>query len=321
MQVREINTSEKETYFELAKNLGSVFNSQEWLSIYDNDVKLIGIFDKQEKLYGGFFYFLGKRGPLKHINNPPFTPNIGLFFISKSQNPAKQMSEEKSIMNSIADYFLNLNPGILTIAFQPKWVDMQAFIWKDFKVIPNYTYQTDLALSKDEFLKLCAPEKRNEIKKAIKDQITVAPEKDYNIVKQLVLKTYGRQNVNNDIKLLDKILFEFATSENSFALVARQNDKPVSCSFCIYDKNTVYYLLGGYDQKLKHTGAGSMVLQKSIEHAKDLGLKLFDFEGSMLQDVEKFFRGFGGKLTPYFTVNRAKLPVEMGLKFIKRSQF
>ncbi len=321
MQIREINQSEREAYFDLAKSLGSIFNSQQWLQVYVDDVKLIGIFDKQEKLSGGFFYFDGKRGFLKHISNPPFTPHIGLFFNIKSQNPAKQLSEQKAIMNSIADYFLNINPGILTISFQPKWIDMQAFIWKNFKVIPNYTYQTELSLSNDEFLQLCSPEKRNEIKKAIKDQITVAPEKDYSIVKQLVLKTYGRQNVNNDIKLLDRILFEFATPENSFALVARDNNKTVSCSFCIYDDNTAYYLLGGYDEDLKHTGAGSMVLQKSIEHAKELGLKLFDFEGSMLQEVEKFFRGFGGKLTPYFTVNRAKLPVELGLKFIKRSQF
>lgn len=321
MKVRNINNSETDAYFKLAQSLGSVFNSQSWLQLYGDDVKLIGIFDKQEKLIGGFYYFAGKRGFLKHINNPPFTPNIGLFFNVKSQNPAKLMSEQKAVMNSIADYFINLNPGILTISFQPKWIDTQPFIWKNFKVIPNYTYQIDLTPLMDEISKNFSPEKRNEIKKAEKDGVVVKQETDYSIVKQLVLKTYDRQSVNNDLKLLDKILFEFAKPENSFAFVAWQDEKPVSCSFCIYDNKTAYYLLGGYDEKLKHSGAGSLVLKNAISYAKEIDLKVFDFEGSMLQEVEKFFRAFGGKLVPYFTLNRAKLPVEMALKFIKRSQF
>jgi lipid II:glycine glycyltransferase (peptidoglycan interpeptide bridge formation enzyme) len=321
MQIREINQSETDTYFQLAESLGSVFNSQSWLQLYGGDVKLIGIYDKQEKLIGGFHYFVGKRGFLKHINNPPFTPNMGLFFNLKSQNPAKRMSEQKAVMNALASYFIHLKPGILTIAFQPKWIDMQAYIWKGFKVIPNYTYQMDLAPSMDEISKGFSPEKRNEIKKAEKDGVVIKPETDYSIVKQLVLKTYDRQNVNNDLELLDRILFEFAKPENSFAFVAWQDDKPVSCSFCIYDNNTAYYLLGGYDDKRKHSGAGSLVLKNAIKHAKEIGLEVFDFEGSMLQEVEKFFRAFGGKLVPYYTLNLAKLPVEIALKFIKRSQF
>jgi hypothetical protein len=31
--------------------------------------------------------------------------------------------------------------------------------------------------------------------------------------------------------------------------------------------------------------------------------------------------GFGGELEPYFTVNKANLPLEMGLKFRKRELF
>ena len=36
----------------------------------------------------------------------------------------------------------------------------------------------------------------------------------------------------------------------------------------------------------------------SIEKAKELGCSTFDFEGSMLKGVEKFFRGFGPELVP-----------------------
>jgi hypothetical protein len=37
--------------------------------------------------------------------------------------------------------------------------------------------------------------------------------------------------------------------------------------------------------------------------------------------IEHFLRSFGGKLTPYFTVNKAWLPIEMALKIKKRQFF
>ena len=33
---------------------------------------------------------------------------------------------------------------------------------------------------------------------------------------------------------------------------------------------------------------------------------MFDFEGSMLRPVERFFRGFGSLQTPYLRVSRAR---------------
>jgi hypothetical protein len=52
-----------------------------------------------------------------------------------------------------------------------------------------------------------------------------------------------------------------------------------------------------------------------------LGLRAFDFEGSVVPAIERHFRGFGGTLTPYFRVNKAWLPIEMVLKFFKRRLF
>ena len=35
--------------------------------------------------------------------------------------------------------------------------------------------------------------------------------------------------------------------------------------------------------------------------------KLFDFEGSMHERIEKFYRGFGARLTPYFVISKNNL--------------
>ena len=44
---------------------------------------------------------------------------------------------------------------------------------------------------------------------------------------------------------------------------------------------------------------------------EELGLNQFDFEGSMVPPIELFFRKFGGKLTPYYTVSLTKLSVKL----------
>jgi hypothetical protein len=40
---------------------------------------------------------------------------------------------------------------------------------------------------------------------------------------------------------------------------------------------------------------------------------VFDFEGSMLRPVERFFRAFGSRQTPYLRVSRARLHARAAL--------
>ena len=77
--------------------------------------------------------------------------------------------------------------------------------------------------------------------------------------------------------------------------------------YIVWDERIGYYLLGGYDPKESHHGASAIAMWEAIKFTKEeLGLNQFDFEGSMIQPVEQFFRKFGGKLTPYYTVSCAK---------------
>ena len=193
--------------------------------------------------------------------------------------------------------------------------------WKKFKAIPNYTYHLDLRLSLEQLLQNMASDKRNSLKKAEKDGIQTRLCTDLKVVEQLVLKTFSRKQKSLDAAFVNKILHQFSNADNSFAYVSYLHDKPISSAFCIVDQSTCYYLLGGYDSENKHQGAGVSSIWYAVQHAKAKGIKTFDFEGSMLPEVEKFFRGFGGDLVPYYTINRGLLPVEMVLKFMKRDLF
>ena len=45
---------------------------------------------------------------------------------------------------------------------------------------------------------------------------------------------------------------------------------------------------------------------QSILKAKELNLEYFDFEGSMNETIERYFREFGGELQPYICLEKIK---------------
>ncbi|PKP18952.1 MAG: hypothetical protein CVU05_12420 [Bacteroidetes bacterium HGW-Bacteroidetes-21] len=317
MTTLEISRSEFATLCDRHGN--SIFLTSAWIGLFD-DLKFYKTVNKDNKALAFFYVRYFKKMFFPAYRTPLFTPYAGLWIDNPSKNKANYNSTEKKIITEISD-FLASKTALISIAFSSGFTDFQPFIWKKFKVIPNYTYLIPLDQSIETISGAMTPERRNDIKKAEKDGITVNKTNDMNIVLSLVNNSLDRQNSNSYNDYIKKILFEFANPNHSFAFVAYHDGKPIATSFCIFDQEKTYYLLGGYDSSNKHSGAGASCIWNSILLSKEMGLKCFDFEGSMLKPIESYFRGFGGNLTPYFTVNKAPFLAEVLLKFFYRSTF
>ena len=320
MYIKKIEKKYLDEYQVQAKKNGTIFNSIEWTNIYEKN-SIYGLFNKDNKIIGGFNIYKQKFFGLNYYKNPIFSPTINLFYETKAKNKSKKLTETKKIITLIANFVNKLPYHIVSIYFQPQFIDMQPFCWNKYKVVPTYTYIIDLQQSIKVISQNMSPERRNDIKKAERDNIYCKKEDDYQIVKQLILNTFNRKQKKIDINFIEKILFQFSNSKNSFAYVSYQKQTPIATVYCIYDKQKVYYLLGGYDKNNRHHGAGALAVWEAIKFAKEKKIPYFDFEGSMLLEVEKYFRGFGGTLTPLFSVNKAKMLIEILLKFVKRNQF
>ncbi len=321
MKIEKLNTNDEKQYNVLATSYGSIFNTIEWSNLFGNNVQRYGIYNKNGELIGGFILYKENKFGFPVYYNPPFTPAIGPFLKVDAQNPVSVMDTWKKTLILMVDFVENLPYLIISFLLNKNIIDLQPFIWEKFKVTPVYTYILDLTASTESLLKRMSNERRKNINKALKSGFCVKKIKDYEIIKTLVLKTFSRQEKGINEFYLKKILFEFANDNNSFAFATYENDNPSACSFCVHDMNTAYYILGGYDHENKHHGAGTLSMWESIKYAKELGLKYFDFEGSMVPQIERYFRGFGGQLTPYYRVNKASLPIEMVLKLFKRELF
>ena len=78
---------------------------------------------------------------------------------------------------------------------------------------------------------------------------------------------------------------------------------PHAGAFVIWDNSTLYYLIGGGDERYRDSQAGSLCIWEAIKIAAQRELS-FDFEGSMIEPIEKFFRGFGAQRFPYHAISR-----------------
>lgn len=308
-------------FAEKAETALGVFGSRKWLSIYKDQLTLIGIYSDGQQLIGGFYYLRTKRYGLSFVKLPPYTPHCGLFFTSGSKNRSSANNFSKELMQEVCGHFSEQKAALTILAFPSAITDLQPFIWNKFKVVPNYTYRIDLSRSQEDIRGDFDPKTRNIINKALKEQVEVAEDKLsttalYDFFSSSLL-TAGANVYQQELR---NIFLEFADASNSFSWQAFKDGQLQGAVFCIFDKDTCYYLLGGTDRSAV-SGVNALLVQKSIEKAAALGCKTFDFEGSMLKGVEKFFRGFGPTLFPYFTASKALLPLELLLKFKKREVF
>lgn len=321
MFIKEIDTEFADKYYKLCGG-EPAFNPFSWQkNVHGTNLKIYGIFEEDGQLIGSFYLYISKKMGFNFIKTPHYMPGIGLVYNNRAQNEANSLSFNKKIVTLICEFLQALPYGVISIALPPEIIDTQPFFWNKFKVIPNYTYRLKLSQSAEEIEKRFSPEHRNSIKKALKDGVEVQRCSDYSQVKKIILKTFSKKSEQVNESNINDILFKVANESNSFAFTASLNGEVIAAAFCLFDKKYCYYLLGGYSSDSRQHGAGALCVYNCILKAKEKNVEVFDFEGSMIPEVEHYFRSFGGELVPYYTVNKAKLPFEFILKFIKRQLF
>jgi hypothetical protein len=76
--------------------------------------------------------------------------------------------------------------------------------------------------------------------------------------------------------------------------------------YVVWDERTLYALINARDPELQTFGSNTLLFWEAIRLASEVS-QVFDFEGSMVEPIEHFFRGFGGKQTPYLSISKSGL--------------
>ncbi|MEM9024748.1 MAG: GNAT family N-acetyltransferase, partial [Bacteroidota bacterium] len=89
----------------------------------------------------------------------------------------------------------------------------------------------------------------------------------------------------------------------------------------LQDGDTFTYLMASTASGFKNSGANSLLLSEALRIAQQqAGLQLFDFEGSMVESIEHYFRGFGAKPRVYYNIQRNDLPLIHRLAYLAKQR-
>ena len=247
------------------------------------------------------------------LEMPRMTPYLGPWLRNSTAKYANRLSEEKDLLGELIDALPAF--AIFHQSFHPRVTNWLPFFWKGFQQTTRYTYRFEDTSDLEKMWGETRDNVRTDVKKAEK-QVEVEESDDFGQVIRMQKLTLGRQNVT--LIHSDEFLRAFgatcAAHNSSKVLVARDAEGRVhACVYLLWDKQTVYYYTGGGDPELRNSGAASLLVWKAIEFASAQG-KCFDFEGSMNESIERFFRSFGAMQTPYFEVTKTNSHVAVVAK-------
>ena len=309
MKIRRLEADEHKMWdrFVAASPQGTLFHKSYWFEASGKEFRIYGCFRGEELVAGLPITCDVLRLGIKKGFHPPLTPYLGVVFRENQAKYVKRISDEKDMSRAIAAR-IKKDFSFILVHFAPSFADLQPFIWEGFSSGVRYTYLLRLDDSEDIWSGMDA-KRRNDITRAEKDGIYVETTSDFNQTFALVEKTFDRQQMPMSFRSkafkYNEVLAR--RKQCSSFLAKNRHGKAIAATYIVWDEKRSYYLLGGYDAEKSHHGAGAMTMWEAIKFTKnELGLDQFDFEGSMIPSIERYFRKFGGRLTPYYYVTWTK---------------
>ncbi len=279
---------------------GSIFCYYEWLEFSTgNDFRIL-VYTENGKIVAGMpLPFFSKR----RIKLPKLTQKMGVLFEDLSNlKYASKLEKEKKIIYEFVDV-LRQEKKSYNMAFDWHFDNWLPFYWKGFEQTTWYTYVIDFsAKNLDSIWQDMDETVRRSIRKASKNSLCILESDDLEKFHELNKKNFERQKMKVPITFdyVEKLYRTFRSSSHLFSAVDRDGNVH-AINFYISDKKSVYYLMSGADPKYRSSGAQNFIQWEAIKYYYDK-VRYFDFEGSIIENIEANFRKFGGEQKPYFYI-------------------
>lgn len=280
----------------------SFFLSQTWLSANEGRLNVIEVSKTEnDKPLARFAYLSYSKLGKPMIITPPMAPHCGLEIYSKPDSASKRQTLIKRVLRSIAEELAHHKPAAyIDLNFPYEIKDIQPFKETDFDIDVAYTYLLRLDQSEENLLFSMSPERRKNIRDGANKSYETVINGDPVGVERLIADTLESRGVKPQRETIRNLLK--GASDDLFWVAVWSEGKILATTIIGFDSTSAYYLAGGTvkDQNL----AGPLAMWNAILESQKRGAKRFDFLGSSVPAIERYFRGFGGELTPYFRVRK-----------------
>lgn len=250
-------------------------------------------------------YFLKQRYGFRYITMPPFVKHLGPFLAPEW----RVLKHEHRLYAELIAQLPKIHGFIQD--FHPSVANWLPFHWSGYRQTTRYVYQLDIR-DMDRVRAGINRNMRRNIQKA-EDLLTVNHDGSLEEVYRLNRLSFDRKNLGlpysfEQFRVHDEAL---AAHQARYLFFARDPQGRIhSAAYLIRDRHTAYYHICGDDPALRQSGSGILLIWRAIQFAAEvLQVAVFDFEGSMLPEVEAIRRQFGAHQTPYFRIWKYNSPL------------
>jgi hypothetical protein len=286
--------------------VNSVFEQPWWLDAVAPGRWSAAVVRQGDDVVARLPYTYRRRPGLMTIVQPELTQTLGPWLACLEGKYARRLEREKRLLGQLIELLPPFD--FLRVNLSPSLTNWLPFYWAGFDATVRYTYRiedlTDLERIRAEFQEHV----RRGIRKA-EGAVAVEcnhPLDDLLRLNALTFARQGRRPPYSDeyVRRLDAACAARGSRRIFAAVDAR--GKPHAALYVVWDERTLYPIINARDPSSCAVGANTLLYWEAIRLASQVS-RAFDFEGSMLEPIEHFVRGFGGRQTAYFSIFKAGL--------------
>jgi hypothetical protein len=245
-----------------------------------------------------------RKGGLTAIVQPDLTQTLGPWIRPLEGKYARRLEAEKRLLGQLIQMLPPFD--LFRMNFAATLTNWLPFYWAGFDATVRYTYRLDDLSDLDRIRGDFQDHVRRGIRKA-ENVVEVVHGPPLEPVLRLNARTFARQGrrppySDELVRRLDGACAARGARRILAAVDARGRTHAVL--YLVWDERTLYPIINARDADLQAFGANALLYWEAIRFASTVS-RTFDFEGSMLEPIEHFVRGFGGGQTAYFCVWKA----------------
>jgi hypothetical protein len=249
--------------------------------------------DTGGSVYARLPYVHSRKYGLRVVGQPKLTQTLGPWLaIPEAEKPTRRLAREMEWLNTLIDQLPPFD------YFKQSWHHSMhnwlPFHWRGFECSNRMTYVLDDLTDVDRVWSSYHSKTQWQIKKS-RRILTVRDDLGLDVFWPLLTMTFERQGrkVPYPRELVERLDAACVKQEARRIFFAEDSSGKVHAAvYLVWDERAAYYLMSGSDPELRSSGAISLLLHEAIAFAATKA-RCFDFEGSMIEPVERFFRNFG----------------------------
>lgn len=315
--------SRKTRYRQLCASDGSVpiFCQDWWLDNVTQGKWDVALVEKDGRVLAAMPYAMRRRMGSRCIQQPALTQFSGPWLAPVGGKVQNRLGVEKDLCEALIDQLPAFDYFLQNWHFS--MTNWMPFHWRGFRQTTRYTYRLPDLGNLDRVWEGFSPNIRRDLRKAQNRFSLVlreAPEiEDFIDLNKMTFERQGRAPPysRDFVRRLDAVCADKRCRKIFIAEDAE--GRAHAGAYVVWDENSAYYLMGGGDPALRTSGATSLVMWEAIRFSAKV-TRSFDFEGSMIEPVERFFRAFGATQTPYHQVFKTSSRLLFALRALKELQ-